>query len=226
MRLFVTLLIRRVVRLDWVCGGHFAETGLYSSCTVASKVRHSRSQTRSHSRTSYSNNLVTLPPSTPNHPHAPLPDRATSHSEESFFPLAKVAKIRPCSSEPTSSATCTRNPCQNDQAHATRWTYGTEYMLVFAKVAVKGHVSEYALDRVRTRQPGYLPVNSLGTSVHCRILENFTTPDLYAVGGFGPGGLALDCWARFSKVDLCRVDRSDLWILRALTCILGRSIVS
>ena len=34
-RCFVTLLVGRVVRLDWICGGHLLK--LYSSCTVASK---------------------------------------------------------------------------------------------------------------------------------------------------------------------------------------------
>lgn len=99
-------------------------------------------------------------------------------------------------------------------------------MLAIAKIAVKGHVSEYALNPVRTRQPRYPSVNSLGTNVHCKILEDFAINGLCVVGGFGPGGLTLDCWVRLSKVDLCRVDQNDLWILRALKHILGRNIVS
>jgi len=67
-------------------------------------------------------------------------------------------------------------------------------MLVFAKVSVKGHVAKRALSRVRSRPSwGYPLENSPGTNVHCRILENLVIPDLYVLGGFGPGGLTLDC---------------------------------
>ena len=98
-------------------------------------------------------------------------------------------------------------------------------MLVFAKVGVKGHVPKHALGRVRPRRLQHPLENSLGTSVHCRILENFPIPDLYVLGGTGPGGLVLDCWVRSWRVDFCRVDRSGLWILRVLGCTLGCNIV-
>lgn len=50
-------------------------------------------------------------------------------------------------------------PRQNDLAHTIQKTYRTEYMLVFAKVSVKSHVSKHTLGHVRSRQPRYLLEN-------------------------------------------------------------------
>ena len=83
-------------------------------------------------------------------------------------------------------------------------------MFVFAKVTVESHVSKHGLGRVKPRRFQYPLENLLGTSVHCRILENFTILDMCVSGGFGPGGMVLDCWVRSWRVDLCRADRSDL----------------
>lgn len=101
-------------------------------------------------------------------------------------------------------------------------------MLVFAKVSVQCHVSKYNLGRVRSRLSLGVPLGeySPGTNVHCRILEKLAIPDLYVVGGSGPGGMTLDCRVRSSSVDLCRVKRSDLCVWRAPKGILKCNIPS
>lgn len=66
-------------------------------------------------------------------------------------------------------------------------------MLVFPKITVQSHVSKHTLSGVRTRQARRPWENIPGTSVHCKILENFVIPDMYVVGGSGFGGLILAC---------------------------------
>ena len=192
----------------------FAETVQFMYSGFA---RPTRSRLGRHHRTDHKKIFQYATSSTLHLPHAPLLDPATFRSELSFFPPAKVAKTRPCSSAPISAAIVTS---ERPGARNPIGAYGTKYMLLFAKVTVKGHVSKHASGHIRSPQPRHPLENSPGTSVHCRTLENFSTPGLCVSGG----GLTRDCWVRSWRVDLCRVDRNCLWTLKVPRCTLERDI--
>lgn len=87
--------------------------------SLPSKPQVSPTLTISNSVTSYNNKPRYATPSIPNHPRAPLPDRATSHSKGY---LEKVAEIHHRSFKPTYSALHTRTSPVSGRSSARNQT--------------------------------------------------------------------------------------------------------